>query len=210
MTIRGSAPGNLSRGTRLRAPLLLAMILSTGGCATLVEGALEAALGDAVAIRGDDDPMTVATARPAPEAPPSVYLVGPVAGWDRSPLTLRPFRPPTALFGVDPFAGACPGLYLATGQTDGPFGTGSRVGFQWIDLTPSHTADRNFYRPGEVSFTGASDPTPLWAGTPMASQGYVPPWALSARGSGPVGTCASVVGIPLLSFGRPDPPSVFR
>lgn len=127
----------------------------------------------------------------------SVYLVGPVPGWERWGFTGRPFQLPPALFDVDLFAGACPGLYLALdpGPARGPVAvlTGPRVG--WIEFPPPSAEDRYYERFGQVSL--GSGPRPLLDGVSYRA---------SAR---PGGACTSV-GASLLALGHAPWPHVLR
>jgi hypothetical protein len=156
------------------------VVLCAGGCSVIVEAVAEAVTGEDVVIQGDHGRAST---------PRSIYLRGPVPGWEYTALRMTPYRTPPSLFQTDLFAGACPGLNLARGESGDPFAPlRPRADFALFDLAPSHAADVNYYRPGRVTLAGLADPFPT------APFGRMP-----AYGSG---ACTSV-GIPLLTLGRP-------
>lgn len=163
-------------------------VVFSGGCTTIIGAAVSA-------VTGEEMPESRPPPLPPPrqpqftEAPRSDYLWGPVPGWDQYALRIHPFQIPPSLFQADLFAGACPGLRLARGESDDPFGaTHLRADFQFFDLAPSHAADINYYQPGRVTLVGLTDPFPT------AAFARIP-----AYGSG---ACTSI-GIPLITFGTP-------
>lgn len=179
-TRRHGWPHSLPR-TRLGWLALAAVALVTSGCRGLVGGLIETFTGEEVTFP-DPPPRTV---------PPTVYLRGPVPGWDYRTVWRIPYRLPPALFRVDLFAGACPGLHLAGGEADGPFGAlRTRAYLQLFEPAASHAAEPHYYEFGEVTLGGVQDPFPPGAFSRMLAQ------------SG--GACTSV-GIPLLSLGRRAP-----
>jgi hypothetical protein len=165
----------------------------------MVRGLVGAATGEDVsneAERVSDRAGDYGIATREPRVARSEYLRGPVPGWEYRILRRHPYWIPPALFQVDLFGGACPGLHLAGGGSETPFTVFDvRPGFQFIELAPSHAADLYYYRPGEVTLAGMSDPA--------LPQAFARVEALGG------GACTSV-GIPLLSLGRPVRYSALR
>lgn len=172
--------------TRLRWLAVACLALTTTGCGVLAKMVAEAVTGEEVTLLDEG----------ARRVPRSVYLRGPTPGWEYRAMRLQPYRLPPSLFQVDLFAGACPGLHLAGGEADGPFGAQQvRVDLQLFEPAPSHAADPNYYELGKVTLVGLPDP--------------VPPGAFTRMVAGWGGACTSV-GIPLLSLGRPVRHTVHR
>lgn len=187
MSTGGAWPGSAARLRHLRGVAAAAIALCAGGCAVIVEAVAEAVTGEDVVIQGDG---------PDAQVPRSVYLRGPTPGWENSSLRVTPYQLAPALFEVDLFAGACPGLNLARSDHGDPFGPlRTRAELQLFDIAPSHAADVNYYRPGRVTLAGLTDPFPTAAFSRMPAYG--------------TGACA-FVGIPLLTLGRPVQYRVLR
>ena len=167
-------------------------IVLTSGCQAIVRTAVGALIGEeAPETRGlpRAPPLPPPRQLTLPQAPRSDFLWGPVIGWEYFALRVNPYQLPTALFQVDLFAGACPGLYVVSDQPDSPFGAQTTtLHFQFLDIAPSHAADVNYYRFGAVAPTGMADPFPPGAFTRMRAMAG--------------GACTSV-GIPILSLGSP-------
>ena len=170
-------------------------VLAVVGCGSVLRELVRAVIPGAADESGQ---LEGAPTLDEPETGPSrsVYLVGPVLGWEHWGFTGRPYRLPPVLFESDLFAGACPGLYLAL--DGGPVGGLSVVltgPAGWIEIPPSSGVDPHYARFGQVS--PGYEPYPLLEGVS---------YRMSA---GPGGACTSV-GPSLLALGRRPRAHVLR
>lgn len=192
----------------LRASLLV-VLLSTASCRTLtgfaVEKAAEALSGDDVEVydRGNEYDVTVDGVRnELPEdAVTSVYVYGPVRGWERG-LRATASAPGSPYFFTRFSTDGCPTYDLGGfgnlfgGTPLDPFGPLARPGGEGFFDGNTLDIEDDYVPFGRVPLGGTGSDARLWS----------PPSMFGMAG----GTCA-FPGIPLLSFGpRTDDPVIHR
>ncbi|HSM04123.1 MAG TPA: hypothetical protein VK858_05860 [Longimicrobiales bacterium] len=186
------------RRTCLRWVALACTVIVNGGCAMVVGGLIEGAVGEKPGQRsgaGLNAPPLYGAARPLGEdVARSVYLRGPTPGWEYEVARFSP-RAPSTLVRVDFFHGRCPGLHFTGWRPDGPFDRGTEAFFGDVGIAHRLPADVPYLRFGAVVLVGA----------PAALAGEILAW-LPERGPG---TCISI-GLPLVTFGRTGGRSALR
>jgi hypothetical protein len=178
------------RGPALRRLAVGVAVLAVSGCRSFLGdliGALVPGAEESVEnVQGDGAGILD---EPAEGPFRSVYLVGPVPGWELWGFAGTPYQLPPVFLDVDLFDGACPGVHLSLdgGPARGPsvLLTGPRIG--WMELPSTSAVDPHYVRFGQVSL--GSGQRPLLEGVSYRA---------STR---PGGACTSV-GVSLLALGR--------
>ena len=186
------------RRTCLRWIALACTVIVNGGCAMVVGGLIEGAVGEKPGQRSraglNAPPLYGATGPRGEDVVRSIYLRGPTPGWEYEIARFSP-RAPSALVRIDFFHGRCPGLHFTGWRPYGWPAWGTEPFFGNLGMAHHPWADVPYLRFGAVMLVGDPDP---FAGEILA-------W-LPERGPG---TCISI-GLPLVTFGRTGGRSALR